>query len=321
MAAPGTSNNLGISSLASRNMTFESPAAKEGGSRFDMGMLALFLVSNWFVNGETVLIDGGVSQFPMDSRHILLSEPSRLCFATHPLTSDRLMNNCVFSAQTTQIFNIWSNDASGYIYLESHNLNMGCWKPPKAHTWRPHLTQTVSLSRLKNRVECSKIRAKWRRITYKKHNNPQGNSAWRNDQKNRARSHSESAVLWPREFLLPRVLYCIHVPRPHIVVCLYTIHERWLDCLRNSWKVHVHWPVWLDGLISPEGGDVLWPCSGFLTSESSCDSVEVPLKGVGAPGQFWSSPFKSPCASSTSAIFVDDLGTEAIGFFVSCLLK
>lgn len=26
-----------------------------------MGMLALFLVSNWFVNGETVLIDGGVS--------------------------------------------------------------------------------------------------------------------------------------------------------------------------------------------------------------------------------------------------------------------
>lgn len=106
MAAPGTSNNLGISSLSSRNMTFESPAAKEGGSRFDMGMLALFLVSNWFVNGETVLIDGGVSQFPMDSRHILLSEPSRLCFATHPLTSDRLMNNCVFSAQTTQIFNI-----------------------------------------------------------------------------------------------------------------------------------------------------------------------------------------------------------------------
>ena len=106
MAAPGTSNNLGISSLASRNMTFESPAAKEGGSRFDMGMLALFLVSNWFVNGETVLIDGGVSQFPMDSRHILLSEPPRLCFATHPLTSDRLMNDCVFSAQTTQIFNI-----------------------------------------------------------------------------------------------------------------------------------------------------------------------------------------------------------------------
>lgn len=31
------------------------------GSRTDIGSLALFLVSNWFVNGETVLIDGGVS--------------------------------------------------------------------------------------------------------------------------------------------------------------------------------------------------------------------------------------------------------------------
>ncbi|KAF5357085.1 hypothetical protein D9756_006545 [Leucocoprinus leucothites] len=60
MAAPGTSNNLGISSLASREMPgLESPASKTGGTRFDMGMLALFLVSNWFVNGETVLIDGG----------------------------------------------------------------------------------------------------------------------------------------------------------------------------------------------------------------------------------------------------------------------
>jgi len=63
MAAPGTSNDMGISSLASQNMSFESPAGKEGGSKSDMGMLALFLVSNWFVNGETVLIDGGVSQF------------------------------------------------------------------------------------------------------------------------------------------------------------------------------------------------------------------------------------------------------------------
>lgn len=60
MAAPGTTNNLGISTI-SREVGFESPANRGGGSRFDMGMLALFLVSNWFVNGETVLIDGGVS--------------------------------------------------------------------------------------------------------------------------------------------------------------------------------------------------------------------------------------------------------------------
>ncbi|KXN92122.1 Gluconate 5-dehydrogenase [Leucoagaricus sp. SymC.cos] len=58
MAAPGTSDSLGISKI-SREHVFESPANKAGGSRFDMGMLALFLVSNWFVNGETVLIDGG----------------------------------------------------------------------------------------------------------------------------------------------------------------------------------------------------------------------------------------------------------------------
>lgn len=33
--------------------------AGKGGSPQDMGALALFLVANWFVNGETVLIDGG----------------------------------------------------------------------------------------------------------------------------------------------------------------------------------------------------------------------------------------------------------------------
>ncbi|KAJ7138139.1 NAD(P)-binding protein [Mycena epipterygia] len=36
---------------------FEIPAGV--GSTRDMGTLALFLVANWFVNGETVLIDGG----------------------------------------------------------------------------------------------------------------------------------------------------------------------------------------------------------------------------------------------------------------------
>ncbi|KAJ3561836.1 hypothetical protein NP233_g9953 [Leucocoprinus birnbaumii] len=60
MASPGTSNDLGISSVPpDREYGFESPANRSGGTRFDMGTLALFLVSNWFVNGETVLIDGG----------------------------------------------------------------------------------------------------------------------------------------------------------------------------------------------------------------------------------------------------------------------
>jgi NAD(P)-dependent dehydrogenase (short-subunit alcohol dehydrogenase family) len=39
--------------------TFKVPWDGRGSPR-DMGALALFLVSNWFVNGETVLIDGGV---------------------------------------------------------------------------------------------------------------------------------------------------------------------------------------------------------------------------------------------------------------------
>ena len=37
------------------------PQRSFGGTNRDMGSLVLFLVSNWFVNGETVLIDGGVS--------------------------------------------------------------------------------------------------------------------------------------------------------------------------------------------------------------------------------------------------------------------
>ncbi|KAF7330011.1 NAD(P)-binding protein [Mycena kentingensis (nom. inval.)] len=38
---------------------FEVPTAAGSGTARDMGTLALFLVANWFVNGETVLIDGG----------------------------------------------------------------------------------------------------------------------------------------------------------------------------------------------------------------------------------------------------------------------
>ncbi|KAF8990574.1 NAD-P-binding protein [Cyathus striatus] len=48
MAAPGTADEFGISHTSPDNRTNK-----------DMGSLALFLVANWFVNGETVLIDGG----------------------------------------------------------------------------------------------------------------------------------------------------------------------------------------------------------------------------------------------------------------------
>ncbi|KAF8970366.1 NAD-P-binding protein [Flammula alnicola] len=58
--AGGTINELGISTISpDKEIKFEVPANRTGGSRHDMGSLALFLVANWFVNGETVLIDGG----------------------------------------------------------------------------------------------------------------------------------------------------------------------------------------------------------------------------------------------------------------------
>ncbi|TFK38184.1 NAD(P)-binding protein [Crucibulum laeve] len=60
MAAPGTSNELGVSHISPEiKFALEVPASPTGGTNRDMGTLALFLVANWFVNGETVLIDGG----------------------------------------------------------------------------------------------------------------------------------------------------------------------------------------------------------------------------------------------------------------------
>ncbi|KAJ7812645.1 hypothetical protein B0H14DRAFT_2856433 [Mycena olivaceomarginata] len=55
-----TSDPHGVSVLpASYLAKFEVPSDSGVGSTRDMGALALFLVANWFVNGETVLIDGG----------------------------------------------------------------------------------------------------------------------------------------------------------------------------------------------------------------------------------------------------------------------
>ena len=63
-----------VSQQQRSQITFEIPTRQPplasgedpvGGSNRDMGSLALFLVANWYVNGETVLIDGGVSDmFP-----------------------------------------------------------------------------------------------------------------------------------------------------------------------------------------------------------------------------------------------------------------
>ncbi|KAH8099795.1 NAD-P-binding protein [Cristinia sonorae] len=69
MSAPGTADQYGISHSPQNTHPFAVPTQQlpeslggpvsAGGSNRDMGSLALFLVSNFFVNGETVLIDGG----------------------------------------------------------------------------------------------------------------------------------------------------------------------------------------------------------------------------------------------------------------------
>lgn len=62
MTAPGTQDALGLShTQPGTTLEFQVPTVPTGGTNRDVGTLALFLIANWFVNGETVLIDGGVS--------------------------------------------------------------------------------------------------------------------------------------------------------------------------------------------------------------------------------------------------------------------
>ncbi|KAL5482645.1 hypothetical protein ACEPAI_9239 [Sanghuangporus weigelae] len=81
MTAPGTMDTLGMSHIdpnerpESRLRSFpylkyqtrQAPGAGVpilGGSNRDIGTLALFLVANWYANGETVPLDGGISFIP-----------------------------------------------------------------------------------------------------------------------------------------------------------------------------------------------------------------------------------------------------------------
>jgi hypothetical protein len=88
MTNPGKMDERGVTTVAPKEIEFEVPANKGGGSRHDMGSLVLFLVANWFVNGETVLIDGGVSVHPrfILMCYILLMWVGRLCSGIHLLT-------------------------------------------------------------------------------------------------------------------------------------------------------------------------------------------------------------------------------------------
>jgi len=60
MSLPGHSDEAGITTApADQTWNFEIPTVKTGGTKRDVGALALCLITNWFINGETVLIDGG----------------------------------------------------------------------------------------------------------------------------------------------------------------------------------------------------------------------------------------------------------------------
>ena len=71
MSSPGTMNELGQSRMPEgKPLELQVPLSRPpppgqppAGTNKDMGALALFLVANWFVDGETVLIDGGVSTY------------------------------------------------------------------------------------------------------------------------------------------------------------------------------------------------------------------------------------------------------------------
>ncbi len=98
MSAPGSSDVLGQSQFTDFDkfkfaVPCTQPPPEDGGLpvpagfKTDMGALVLFLVSNWFVNGETVLIDGGVSACLPSSLKFCFLETHLLVIADSAITS------------------------------------------------------------------------------------------------------------------------------------------------------------------------------------------------------------------------------------------
>ncbi|KAI3615373.1 short-chain dehydrogenase [Moniliophthora roreri] len=60
MIVPGSANEAGFVTIPTDvKLELQVPAIPSGGTRRDMGTVALCLVANWYINGETVLVDGG----------------------------------------------------------------------------------------------------------------------------------------------------------------------------------------------------------------------------------------------------------------------
>lgn len=114
MTAAGTADAVGQSHIPEgEKMDFEVPATQPplapgerppyGGSVRDMGSLALFLVGNWFViNGETVLIDGGVRAHNQSTSHDVCVDPLSLDNAAAPIVL--LRNQLAYRGETMHAF-------------------------------------------------------------------------------------------------------------------------------------------------------------------------------------------------------------------------
>jgi NAD(P)-dependent dehydrogenase (short-subunit alcohol dehydrogenase family) len=67
MTHPGTTDESGVSTAKDKGfqVPFKIPVSSRpgyggyGGSPQDIGAVILALATNWFINGETILVDGG----------------------------------------------------------------------------------------------------------------------------------------------------------------------------------------------------------------------------------------------------------------------
>lgn len=106
MSKPGLMDEIGFSHSDKHSHNFVIPSQQlppslggptnVGGSHRDMGSLALFLVANFFVNGETVLIDGGVSP------HLMFAQNCEIDQAYRPCSNTRRLTDCTLSLRRSK---------------------------------------------------------------------------------------------------------------------------------------------------------------------------------------------------------------------------
>lgn len=130
MSKPGTIDSLGVSHHTEKDFGLKIPVdqlpvslggpTNVGGSNRDMGSLVLFLVSNFFVNGETVLIDGGVSDLRYKYGETIGSSNLAADFARPPFL---VLNNSMHCSENIQVqivaIHWWMSNACASLNLRS----------------------------------------------------------------------------------------------------------------------------------------------------------------------------------------------------------